>query len=86
MSNTLEQALAVLRRQVPSLLAGFVLWLALAGNLWAAPRKGNEPVKAVEQGYVLPYLVTVVAVTLGVAAVCFPSQRKNEVDFDEDDE
>ena len=75
MSGTLKQA-----------IAGLALWLALASGLWAAPRKGAEVAKPVEQGYLLPYMLTAVTVTLGVAAVCFPSQRKSEVDFDENNE
>ena len=67
-------------------LAALSVWLALAGGLCAAPpRRGPEAEKPPEQGYVLPYMLTAVAVTLGVAAVCFPSQRKNEVDFDSDE-
>jgi hypothetical protein len=73
---------AILRR----VLVGLALWLALAGGLSAGPpRKGAEAAKAVEQGYMVPYILTAVAVTLGVAAVCFPSQRKDDVEFHEEE-
>jgi hypothetical protein len=75
----------VIGRKSLAALAALALWLGLAGSLHAAPRKGPEVEKPVEQGYMLPYVVTGVAVTLGVAAVCFPSQRKDEVEFDEEE-
>ncbi|HEY5311324.1 MAG TPA: hypothetical protein VIK18_02350 [Pirellulales bacterium] len=66
-------------------LAALALWLSLAAGLQADGRKKPEVVKPAEQGYMLAYVVTAVAVTLGVAAVCFPSQRKDEVEFDEEE-
>lgn len=66
-------------------LALAVIGLGGITELMAAPRKGAEPAKPAEQGYLLPYLVTGIAICLGVAAVCFPSQRKNEVEIEEEE-
>ncbi|HEX3654285.1 MAG TPA: hypothetical protein VHV55_00690 [Pirellulales bacterium] len=76
---------SLLGRNSLAALAASVLWLGLTADLHAAPRKGPEVEKPAEQGYMLAYVVTGVAVTLGVAAVCFPSQRKDEVEFDEEE-
>lgn len=75
----------LLGRNLRAMLGALALWLALAGGSSAAPRKGPDVEKPAEQGYMLPYMLTGVAVTLGIAAVCFPSQRKDEVEFESEE-
>jgi hypothetical protein len=48
----------------------------LAAPAWAAPKKKEE--KAPEQTYLLPYILTCVAVGMGVAVICYPSTRKSD--------
>jgi hypothetical protein len=62
-----------------SLVFAFALALA-APTAWA--KKQPTEVKQVEQRYTLPYALTVMAVGIGVAAVCMPSRRKTEVPLD----
>lgn len=72
-------------RKLLGVVFALMLWLTASGTVWAAAKKKQEVAKPAEQGYLLAYVVTLTAITLGVAAVCFPSQRKNDVNFREED-
>jgi hypothetical protein len=61
-------------------LAAVCLTLALPSTAWAQGKKKQE-VKEAEQSYMLPYILTGVAALIGLAVVCMPSQRKDEVDL-----
>ena len=71
-------------------------WLArssFAGGHWpgtdlpdtaSAQGKKKAEAKEPEQAYMLPYIMTAVAILVGLAVVCMPSQRKDEVDMSSD--
>jgi hypothetical protein len=62
-------------------LAAICLALALPGTASAQGTKKKQEVKEAEQSYMLPYIMTAVAALIGLAVVCMPSQRKEEVDM-----
>jgi len=64
-------------------LTAICLALAFPGTASAQGKKKAEA-KEPEQAYMLPYIMTTVAVLIGLAVVCMPSQRKEEVDMSED--
>jgi hypothetical protein len=63
-------------------LAAICLALAFPPTASAESKKKQEA-KEPEQSYMLPYIITGVAVLIGLAVVCMPSQRKEEVDMSE---
>ncbi len=63
-------------------LAAICLALTFPNTALAQGKKKAE-VKEPEQSYMLPYIMTVVAALVGLAVVCMPSQRKDEVEMDE---
>jgi integral membrane sensor domain MASE1 len=64
-------------------LATICLALSFPSTALAQGKKKAEA-KEPEQAYMLPYIMTTVAVLIGLAVVCMPSQRKEEVDMSED--
>lgn len=61
------------------LLFGLLIWLLAAPALWAQAPK-NAPPGPPEKGYVLCYLVVVLAVALGLMLVCRSTNRAKEID------
>ena len=53
-------------------------------NPASAQGKKKQEVQAPEQTYMLPYIMTTVAVLIGLAVVCMPSQRKDDVEIHEE--
>jgi hypothetical protein len=72
------------RRMIRAVSLGVVcLALACPTAAWAQANKKKQDEKEPEQSYMLPYILTAVAVLIGLAVVCMPSQRKEEVDMSE---
>ena len=63
-------------------LAAICLALTFPATASAQGKKKQET-KEPEQSYMLPYIMTAVAALIGLAVVCMPSQRKDEVDMSE---
>jgi hypothetical protein len=61
------------------LAIGFLVWLLAAPAVWAQAPKNGPPGPA-EKGYVLCYLVVVLAVALGLMLVCRSTNRAKEID------
>ena len=65
--------------QFVRLMLGLLAWLLAAPALLAQVPK-NGPAAPAEKGYVLCYLVVVLAITLGLMLVCRSSNRAKESD------
>jgi hypothetical protein len=74
-STTMVQRVA--RRVAPLVLGCLCLSPAVAWGAPAAAEPKGEP------GYTIGYFTVILGIAIGMAAICMPSHRKNEIDDDQ---